>query len=139
VRRSIVISRRVAAVAMCVASSTAIAPAHADSRALDSGTAYRLTLERFGLTLSSADAFAQGVGVCMVMDEPKQTVSDVATQVMRMHPTWNAADARHFVGAAQKRYCPDTLPLGAHTGVCSPQEPGVVSGHASGNSPIRVT
>ncbi|HUH68277.1 MAG TPA: DUF732 domain-containing protein [Mycobacterium sp.] len=95
------------------------APVHADPSASDSGAAYRLTLEHFGLQLSRGDAFAQGVAVCLVLDEPGETPTDVATQVIGMHPTWNRIDAQHFVGAAEERYCPDKLPRRAQHPVCS--------------------
>jgi len=65
------------------------------------------------------DAFAQGVAVCLVLDEPGETPTDVATQVIGMHPTWNRIDAQHFVGAAEERYCPDKLPRRAQHPVCS--------------------
>lgn len=130
-RRSILAGSRVAAAAMCVASSAVIAaPVHADSSASDRHAGYLLTLERLGLNLSRDDAFAQGVAVCLVLDQPGETLTDVVTQVNRMHPTWNPIDAQHFVNAAQERYCPDKLPLGAHSRVCSPDEQGVARGHA---------
>jgi hypothetical protein len=122
-RHSIFFGSQVAAVAMCVASSAVIAaPVRAGPSAPDRDTAYRLTLEHFGLHLSRDNAFAQGVGVCLVLDEPGETLTDVVTQVIGMHPTWNRIDAQHFVGAAEDRYCPVKLPGGAHYPVCSPDE-----------------
>ncbi len=92
---------------MCVTSSALIAaPVHADPSASDRGAAYRLALEHFGLNLSRGDAFAQGVAVCLVLDEAGETLTDVATQVIGMHPTWNLTDAQHFAGVAEERYCP---------------------------------
>ena len=125
-RRSIFVGCRMAVIAMCVASSAVIAaPVHADSSASDRHAAYLLTLERFGLNLSRDDAFAQGVAVCLVLDEPGETLTDVVMQVIGMHPAWNPIDAQYFVGAAEERYCPDKLPRGAHSRVCSPDEQGV--------------
>jgi hypothetical protein len=127
-RRSIHLGSCVAAVAMCVASSAVItAPARADPSASDRHAGYLLTLEQFGLHLSRADAFAQGVAVCLVVDEPGETLTDVVTQVIGMHPTWSRIDAQHFVGAAEERYCPDKLPRGAQYPVCSPDETSAVS------------
>jgi hypothetical protein len=124
-RRSILVGSRVAAVAMCVASSAAIAAsARAAPSASDRHAAYLLTLEHFGLNLGRDDAFAQGVAVCLVSDQPGETHSDVVRQVIRMHPTWNLSDAQHFVGAAEERYCADKLPQGAHSRVCGPDEQG---------------
>jgi hypothetical protein len=127
-RRSIVLGSRVAAVAMCVASSTVIAaPVSADPSASDRHAGYLFTLERLGLHLSRDDAFAQGVAVCLVLNEPGETLSDVVTQVSGMHPTWNRIDAKNFVGAAEERYCPDKLPQGAHGPVCSRDETSAAS------------
>jgi len=127
-RRSILLGSRVAAGALCVASSAVIAaPVYADPSASDRDAAYLHTLERFGLHLSRDEAFVQGVAVCLVSDEPGQTLTDVATQVMAMHPMWKRIDAQHFVGAAEERYCPDKLPRGAHYPVCSPDETSAAS------------
>ena len=127
-RHSILLGSRVAAVAICVASSAVIAaPAPADPSASDRHAAYLLTLEHFRLHLSRDDAFAQGVAVCLVLDEPGETLTDVVTQVIGMHPTWNRIDAQHFVGAAEERYCPDKLPRGAHYPVCSRDETSAAS------------
>ena len=88
-RRSILLGSRVAAVAMCVASSAVIAaPAPADPSGSDRHAGYLFTLERFGLHLSHDDAFAQEVAVCLVLNEPGETLGDVMTQIVRMHPTW---------------------------------------------------
>jgi len=122
-RRSILLGSRVAAVAMCVVSSAVIAaPVPADPSGSDRHAGYLFTLEHFGLQLSREDAFAQGVAVCLVLNEPGETHSDVVTQVIGMHPRWNRIDAQHFVGAAEEGYCPDKLPRGAHHPVCSPDE-----------------
>lgn len=111
-RRSTLAGSSAAAVVMSVASSIAIAaPVHAASLASAGHAAYLHTLEQFGLKLSHDEAFAQGVAVCLVMNEPGATRADVVKQVNGMHPTWNLADAQHFVGAAEKRYC----------NVCSPE------------------
>jgi hypothetical protein len=127
-RRSILLGSRVAAGALCVASSAVIAaPVYADPSASDRDGVYTHTLERFGLHLSHDDGFAQGVAVCLVSDEPGQTLTDVATQVMAMHPMWKRIDAQHFVGAAGERYCPNKLPRGAHYPVCSPDETSAAS------------
>ena len=121
--RHSIFSFRVAAAAMCVASSTVIAaPISAAPSASDRHAGYLFTLERLGLHLSRDDAFAQGVAVCLVSSEPGETLSDVVTQVSGMHPAWNRIDAKNFVGAAEERYCPDKLPRGAHGAVCSPDE-----------------
>jgi len=117
---------------MCVASSAVIAaPVHADPSASDRHAAYLLTLEHFGLHLSRDDAFAQGVAVCLVSDEPGETLTDVVMQVIGMHPTWNLINAQHFVGAAEERYCPDKLPQGAHNPVCSPDDKGLSESRAA--------
>jgi Protein of unknown function (DUF732) len=126
-RRSILLGSRVAAVAMCVASTVIAAPAPADPSASDGHAGYLFTLDRLGLHLSRDDAFAQGVGVCLVSSEPGETLSDVVTQVSWMHPTWNRIDAKNFVGAAEDRYCPDKLARGAHGAVCSPDETSAAS------------
>jgi Protein of unknown function (DUF732) len=127
-RRSILVGSSAAAVAVCVASSAVIAaPVHADASASDRHAAYLLTLKHFGLNLSHDDAFAQGVAVCLVLDEPGETRTDVVMQVIGMHPTWNLVDAQHFVGPAEERYCPDLLPRGAHSRVCSPDETSAAS------------
>jgi hypothetical protein len=127
-RHSIRLSRVAAVVAICVASSTVVAaPAPADPSASDRHAGYLFTLERLGLHLSHDDAFAQGVGVCLVSSEPGETLSDVVTQVSGMHPAWNRIDAKNFVGAAQERYCPDKLTRGAHGPVCSQDETSAAS------------
>jgi len=138
-RRSI-LSFRVAAVAMCVASSTVIAaPVSADPSASDRHAGYLFTLEHLGLHLSRDDAFAQGVAVCLVSSEPGETLSDVVTQIVGIHPTWSRIGAKNFVGAAEERYCPDKLPQGAHGFVCSPDETSAASfetvGLRDGNRP----
>lgn len=122
-RRSILLGTRMAAAALCVASSTAIvAPVYAAPSTPGKEVAYLRTLERFGLHLSHDDTFAQGVAVCLVSEESGRTRTDVIAQVMGMHPEWNRIDAQHFVGAAEERYCPDKLSPGAHYPVCSPDE-----------------
>src|ERR1700752_3123541 len=122
-RRSILLGSRVAAVAMCVASSAVIAASvPADPSAFHGHAGYLFTLEHFGLRLSHDDAFAHGVAVCLVLNEPGETLSDVVTQVIGMHPMWNRTDVQHFVGAAEEGYCPDKLPRRAHHPVCSPDE-----------------
>src|ERR1700752_316873 len=122
-RRSILLGSRTAAVAMCAASAAVIAaPVRADPSASDRHAGYLFTLEHFKLHLSRDDAFAQGVAVCLVLNEPGETPTDVVTQVIGMHPTWNRIDAQHLVGAAQERYCPDKLPRSAHHPVCGPDE-----------------
>jgi Protein of unknown function (DUF732) len=123
-RRSILLGSRVAAVAVCVASSAVTAaPAAADPSGSDRHAGYLFTLERFGLHLSHDDAFAQEVAVCLVLNEPGETLGDVMTQIVGMHPTWNRIDAQHLVGVAEERYCPDKLPRGAHQqAVCGPDE-----------------
>lgn len=122
-RRSILLGSRVAAGALCVASSAVMAaPVNADPSPSDRNTVYLRTLQLFGLYLSRDDAFAQGVAVCLVSDEPGKTLADVVTQVVAMHPTWTRIDAQHFVGAAEERYCPGKLPGGAQRPVCGPEE-----------------
>jgi hypothetical protein len=138
--RSILVGSHMAAIAMCVTSSALIAaPVHADPSASDRGAAYRLALDQFGLNLSREDGFAQGVAVCLVLDEPGETRTDVVTQVIGMHPTWNRIDAQHFVGAAEERYCPDKLPRGAHSSVCSPDEEGAARVARPSSPPGRAT
>lgn len=127
-RRSILLGSRVAAVAICVASSAVMAaPARADPSASDRNAIYLDALERFGLHLSRADALTQGVAACLVMGEPGETLHDVVTQVIGMHPAWNRIDAQHFVGAAEERYCPARLPRRAHFPGRSPDAAPAVS------------
>lgn len=121
--RYMFLGSRLAAVAVCVASSAVLAaPVRAEPRASDMHVAYLLALEHFGLHLSRGDAFAQGVAVCLVLDQPEETVTDVVAQAMGMHPAWNRIDTQHFVGAAEERYCPGKLPVGGHFSVCSADE-----------------
>ena len=81
--------------------------------------------------LAAPHPFAQGVAVCLVSDEPGETLTDVVMQVVGMHPTWNLINAQHFVGAAEERYCPDKLPQGAHNPVCSPDDKGLSESRAA--------
>lgn len=122
-RPSIPLCSRVAAVSACVASPAVMAaPAHVDPSASERNAAYLDTLEHCGQHLSRDGTLAQGVAACLVLDEPGETPTDVVTQVIGMHSTWNRIDAEHFVRAAHETYRPNKPPRGARYPVCSANE-----------------